>query len=199
MMKMIRFISNKILRYLIKTDVIDKSEDALAYYKYGIEITISSLINILLIISIGIISGQLIESVLFLICFVTLRQFTGGYHANSYLKCNFLFSVLFIILLKTFNFTVKHLSFYSCLLMVVFSIAIFISECPIEHSNKPLTDSQKKKNKYLSIILGLLYGAIGVMSKVLSYNIGVIFLYTLMLISLLVIVATFQKLRKEVM
>lgn len=198
-MKMIKAISNKLLKYLIKTDVINKSEDALAYYKYGLEITISSLLNILLIISIGIISGQLIESVLFLICFIPLRQFTGGYHANSYLKCNFMFSVLFIILLAIFNLTVTQITFYGCILMLVFSIATFISECPIEHSNKPLTDSQKVKNKYLSIILGLLYGAIGVMSKVLSYNIGVLFLYTLVLISLLVIVATFQKLRKEEM
>ena len=196
---MIKAISNKLLKYLIKTDVINKSEDALAYYKYGLEITISSLLNILLIISIGIISGQLIESVLFLICFIPLRQFTGGYHANSYLKCNFMFSVLFIILLAIFNLTVTQITFYGCILMLVFSIATFISECPIEHSNKPLTDSQKVKNKYLSIILGLLYGAIGVMSKVLSYNIGVLFLYTLVLISLLVIVATFQKLRKEEM
>ncbi len=193
---MIKSISNKLLQYLIKADVIDKSEDALAYYKYGLEITISSLLNIVLIFSIGIISGQLIESILFLICFIPLRRFTGGYHANSYLKCNILFSVLFIILLLIFNLTVTRVSFYGCIIMLVFSIAIFLSECPMEHSNKPLTDSQKKKNKCLSIILGLLYGAIGVMSKVLSYNIGVLFLYTLVLISLLVIVATFQKLRK---
>ena len=193
---MIKSISNKLLQYLIKADVIDKSENALAYYKYGLEITISSLLNIVLIVSIGVISGQLIESILFLICFVPLRKFTGGYHANSYFKCNLLFSILFIILLTIYNLTVTRISFYGCILMLVFSISIFISECPIEHSNKPLTDSQKIKNKYLSIILGLLYGAIGVMSKVLSYNIGVLFLYTLVLISLLVIVATFQKLRK---
>ena len=102
---MIKAISNKLLKYLIKTDVINKSEDALAYYKYGLEITISSLLNILLIISIGIISGQLIESVLFLICFIPLRQFTGGYHANSYLKCNFMFSVLFLFRNQTLKLT----------------------------------------------------------------------------------------------
>lgn len=191
---MIKSISNSLLQYLIKADVIDKSEEALAYYRYGLEITISSLLNIVLIISIGIISGQFIESILFLICFVPLRRFTGGYHANSYLKCNLLFSLLFILLLTIFNITVTRISLYGCIIMLIFSIAISFSECPVEHHNKPLTDSQKKRSKYLSIILGLLYGAIGVISKVLSYSIGVLFLYTLVLISLLVIVATFQKL-----
>jgi len=43
----------------------------------------------------------------------------------------------------------------------------------------------------------LLYGSIGVISQVLSYDVGVMFLYTLVLISLLVIVATFQRIRRE--
>jgi len=53
-----------------------------------------------------------------------------------------------------------------------------------------------QNSNYLAIILGLLYSMVGVTLKVLSYNIGVIFLYALMLISILVIVATVQKMRK---
>ena len=195
-MKMIKSISNKLLQYLLQANVIDKSEDVLAYYKYGIEITISSLLNIVLIISIGIISGQLIESILFLICFVPMRQFTGGYHADSYFKCNFLFSVLYILLLIIYNLTASIITFYGELLIAIFSITVIITECPIEHPNKLLSNSQKKNNKYLAIILGLLYSMVGVTLKVLSYNIGAIFIYALMLISILVIVATVQKMRK---
>lgn len=190
---MIKYISNRLLQYLLQANVIDKSEDVLAYYKYGIEITISSLLNIVLIISIGVISEQFIESILFLICFVTLRQFTGGYHADSYFKCNFLFSVLYIFLLIIYNLTASLISFYGELLIAIFSITVIITECPIEHPNKLLSNPQKKINKYLAIILGLLYSMVGVTLKVLSYDIGVIFLYALMLISILVIVATLKK------
>ena len=193
---MIKSISNKLFQYLLQANVIDKSEDILAYYKYGIEITISSLLNIVLIISIGFISGRLIESILFLICFVPLRQFTGGYHADSYFKCNFLFSVLYILLLIIYNLTASIITFYGELLIAIFSITVIITECPIEHPNKLLSNSQKKSNKYIAIILGLLYSMVRVTLKVLSYDIGVIFLCTLMLISILVIVATVQKMRK---
>lgn len=196
-MTMIKSFSNKLLQYLVKTGTIDKDEDVLAYYRYGLEITISSIVNIILILLIGICSHHFYESIAFLICFVTLRQFTGGYHANTYFKCNFLFSILYIALLIAYDLTIKQLTYHADALMLVFSIVTFASECPIEHNNKPLSDIQKKRNKKLSVMLGLLYGSIGVISQVLSYDVGVIFLYTLVLISLLVIVATFQRIRRE--
>lgn len=53
---MIKSFSNKILQYLVKTGTIDKDEDVLAYYRYGLEITFSSIVNIILILLIGICS-----------------------------------------------------------------------------------------------------------------------------------------------
>ena len=194
---MIESLSNRVLQLLVDAEVINETEEVMEYYKYGIEITISSILNIVIILLIGLISGHFIESILFLICFVPLRQVTGGYHADSYLKCNLIFAILFALLLVVFSFTSSLITFNGCVLMAIFSITVFISDCPIEHKNKPLTPSQKRKNKYMAVILGLLYSFAGVIAKVLSYTTGVIFLYTLMLISFLVIVATIKKIRKE--
>lgn len=194
---MIKTISNNLLKYLINSKVIDDCEDSIAYYKYGLEITISSILNILLILLIGIISNNFFESAAFLICFIPLRQFTGGYHASTYFKCHLSFVILFSLLLFIYNITFQHISVYTELTMLVCSLIIFITECPVENKNKPLTDKQKKKNNHLAVILGLLYGIIGVILKVLSYSIGVIFIYTLILISLLIIVAKLQKIIKE--
>lgn len=194
---MIKVISDNILKYLIKSEVIDDSKECSDYYRYGLEITISSILNIVLILLVGIISNNFFESVTFLICFIPLRQFTGGYHADTYLKCNLSFMLLFSVLLLIYNITFQFISFYAEFAMLVLSMIIFITECPVENKNKPLTDKQKKKNNHLAVILGLFYGVIGVILKVLSYSIGVIFIYTLVLISLLIIVAKLQKIRKE--
>lgn len=190
-------ISEKILQYLVRCDVIDKSEEALEYYKYGIEITLSSALNIILIILIGLISKCFKESLVFLICFVPLRQFTGGYHADSYFKCNTMFSALFILLLIVYKYTFFRIKLYGCILLFVFSMSVIISECPAENSNKPLTPVQRRINKIMPVILGLLYGITGVILKVLSYDIGAILLYTLILISLLVIAAALKRERGE--
>ena len=87
---MIKKLTNHILSYLISSNAIDDNEETKDYYRYGIEITISSLINILLIIIIGIVSGNALESIVFLACFIPLRQFTGGFHAKTYFLCNFI-------------------------------------------------------------------------------------------------------------
>ncbi|MCM1228262.1 MAG: accessory gene regulator B family protein [Clostridium sp.] len=90
---MIKKLTNHVLEYLISSNVIENDDESKDYYQYGIEITISSLLNIVLIVAIGIVSGNILESILFLSCFVPLRQFTGGFHAKTYFLCNLSFSI----------------------------------------------------------------------------------------------------------
>lgn len=44
------WISNKLLRFILKKEVIKNDPDYIAFYKYGIEITVSSVISFLLVI-----------------------------------------------------------------------------------------------------------------------------------------------------
>lgn len=132
---MIKKLTNHILSYLISSNAINDNEETKDYYRYGIEITISSLINILLIIIIGIVSGNALESIVFLACFIPLRQFTGGFHAKTYFLCNLSFAVSFIILLIVYKFTNQYVTSYIVFLIIIFSCIIFFSECPVENKN----------------------------------------------------------------
>ena len=182
---MIKKLTNHILSYLISSNAIDDNEETKDYYRYGIEITISSLINILLIIIIGIVSGNALESIVFLACFIPLRQFTGGFHAKTYFLCNLSFAVSFIILLIVYKFTNQYVTSYIVFLIIIFSCIIFFSECPVENKNKVITEEKKKIHKVISVILCFLYGITGAILIMFSYKIGVILLYTLILISFL--------------
>ena len=62
---MISHISELILQYLLKSNVINDSDDDKEYYRYGIEITVSSLLNIILIMFIGILFHSVPESIFF--------------------------------------------------------------------------------------------------------------------------------------
>lgn len=194
---MIKYISNKLVRYLISSEVIEDNMDCIAYYRYGFEITISSLLNIIIILLIGALTHHLPESIAFLLCFIPVRLFTGGYHADTYFKCNTVFAILFSILILIFSYTVNHITNYAVLAMTIFSLTVFISECPIEHPNKKLNTKQKKRSKIISIILGVVYGTLGLVSEFISCIPGMIFPYTLLLIALLVIVAALKKIREE--
>lgn len=195
---MIRKLTNHILKYLVSSNVIENTAESRDYYQYGIEITVSSLLNIILIIAIGTVSGNMPESILFLACFIPLRQFTGGFHAKTYFLCNFSFSISFVILLTVYKFTNQYVTPYIGLSIILFSCIIFFSECPIENKNKVITKEKKKIHKAFSVVLGALYGITGMVLTMFSYKIGVILLYTLVLILLLVIIATFQDMLKKV-
>ena len=98
-----------ILNFMIKNNVISKDTEEIEFYRYGIEITLSSLINIALISIIGIITDYTFESMMFLAVFIIMRSFTGGYHANTYIKCNLVTSISFVILLLIFKI-IRHIS-----------------------------------------------------------------------------------------
>lgn len=78
--QMIQLLSKKILAFITRNTKIPIDETDV--YKYGIEITISSVLNIVLIIILSLLLGNFVSGICFLFCFILLRQFTGGYHES---------------------------------------------------------------------------------------------------------------------
>ena len=60
-----------ILNFMIKNNVISKDTEEIEFYRYGIEITLSSLINIAFISIIGIVTNYSFESTMFLAVFMS--------------------------------------------------------------------------------------------------------------------------------
>lgn len=183
---MINKISSQLVDYLIKSNVIS-SEDERAYYKYGIEITVSSILNIILILLCGLILNCLIESLIFLTVFIPIRKYTGGFHAETYFKCNFTFCISYIMMICTYKITYGIVSTHFLFLIVVSCIIIIAFKCPVENENKPLSEEDKKKYRVRAVTLGTMYGFIGFALSVLSNKYGVLILYTLSLVTVLII------------
>lgn len=186
---MISRISELILQYLLRSNAINDSNDEKEYYRYGIEITVSSLLNVILIIGIGIIFKNAAESVVFLLFFMLLRRFTGGFHANTYFKCNFSFCISFISVLVMYHFTEEKITVWLSILISILCVAIIFMKCPIENINKPIPQCKRKFYKYLAGILGTGYGIIGTILIALSNKYGVLIIYTLVLVVVLIIAA----------
>ena len=65
-------------------------------YQYGIEVLISTAINIMLLLVIGIITKTVLLSICHFLILATIRTLTGGYHASTYLRCEILGCVTYI-------------------------------------------------------------------------------------------------------
>lgn len=186
---MISHISEQMLQYLLKSRVINDSDEEKEYYRYGIEITISSLLNIILIIVIGIIFRNVFESIIFLSFFMLIRQFTGGYHADTYFKCNLSVCISFISVLIMYHSTYEKITISLSVYISILCVAIILFLCPIENVNKPIPKYKRNFFKYVSAILGIVYGIIGTVLISLSIKYGVLILYTLVLVTALIIAA----------
>nr|WP_312576344.1 accessory gene regulator B family protein [Sedimentibacter sp.] len=150
---MISSLSQSILNSFIEQRII--SEEDKNIYAYGAEIAILYSINLLAMIIISAFMNMVAECITFLIIFVPLKGYTGGYHASNSKIC-FVISCLTVtaVLFITKYIAANADKFILFLIMAVAGILIYILG-PIEDKNKPITKNESihYKGKIKSILI----------------------------------------------
>ena len=185
---MIKKLAQKIYDFMSRHIHIDAElEDV---YRYGIEITISSVLNILLVMAASVLLGNPLSGLSYLVSLILLKSFCGGYHANSYFKCNSLMVIFYIIsflgakLLAYWNLTDFRLM--SILLMLAF-LPIY-AYAPVKNKHKPLSERKAKRCRVLSIIIYIFLSLWGLLLTSYGLLYGTIIIITLIEISAMIIV-----------
>ncbi len=128
----------------------DNDKFPLEVYIYGIEICLSSLIGIIAILIISFMIGRFFEGILYIITLFIIRSCTGGYHAQTYFKCNLIYIFSYLCTIKFYNFlSEQYLIFnnYFCLIIMIISIIIVWLYAPVENVNKKINEKSKKSLK----------------------------------------------------
>lgn len=79
--------------YLCKNKVIEK--DNMDIYVYGLDILISGVMGTFVILFAGILFNTVSLSVIYLATMIPIRMYTGGYHADTHMKCNISFLMVY--------------------------------------------------------------------------------------------------------
>lgn len=159
---MIAELSNCIIKSVSKS--IDIDPEFYDYYKYGIEITISSIINISLILLFGLIIGSFFSAVCFLLCVIPLRQFCGGYHASTYFRCNSTFLLAFLIdYLIARMFALVNIPLNILETISLISVIPIILYAPVPNVHKSKNQVRDKKCHVISVILGVVISIISLL------------------------------------
>ncbi|HBM97820.1 MAG TPA: accessory regulator, partial [Ruminococcus sp.] len=89
---MLHTLSEKIADFLF-----DNNDDyPIEVYIYGIEITLSTIIGAISLLTAGLIFNLFAESIIYMISLSVIRMFSGGYHSKTYLKCNIVLIISYI-------------------------------------------------------------------------------------------------------
>lgn len=139
-----------IVDFFIREDIV--SEEQREVYQYGVELSVSTLIGLFIVLSIGVFSGRFTESVIFYIVFCLTRAFCGGFHAHSHLLCKVTLICVFILVL-VIELVLHNIESCYWFVVYLYSLIIVCAFAPVENPNKRLTSNDKKRCKIISIIL----------------------------------------------
>ena len=148
-------LTDKFILTLINKNII-KEEDK-EIYSYGFNQILFIMLNFITILIIGISFNMLFETIIFMITYIPIRIYAGGYHARTQTKC-YIFSV-FMLILALYIIKLKLMSnILIIILLSIISSIIIISLAPVEDINKPLDEKEteiykKRTIKNLIIIL----------------------------------------------
>lgn len=190
---MINKLSSLISSKFVEHNIISKSVKDV--YRYGIEITISSIIGFVITCLIGLLFRMLMQTMLFYVIFILLRSMTGGYHAKTYLKCNFIFSIitLFIVTFSKAAYEMQ-ISFGILTLLFLPSIAIFIWIAPVENVNKPIKAEKRVYWKSISIVTSVLLYLLSLLLYKSQHTLeATVFVITIFSVSVLCMIPIIQK------
>lgn len=187
---MITSLAQHIAGFLLKKEVIDGKK--LDIYIYGFEIMISSILNILIALLIGLAFSQLIECVVFLVVFIYMRKYCGGYHAETYLKCNFAFTLNLLALISIIKLSINF-PIYIIIGINICCIVIIAIFAPIANVYKPIIIEDRKKHKITAIILGLVFSSISMMLYFINQHYCIVIDTALLSVALSIVI---EKIRK---
>lgn len=122
----------------------NKNYNDLEIYHYGFFIIFSSVIFFSLTLLLGIIFNIILSSIVFYIAFFIIRQYAGGYHAASEIRCNIITCCLILISIVLIKLSTIY-NFNNILLLSVFLsfICIFLYS-PLDTCEKPLSKEEKE-------------------------------------------------------
>ena len=148
------FLAKRITRAFIRKFQI-KEEDWDLYY-LGIEVIVTTALTGMMIMMLGIGLRNFFGSIVFLLCFMSIRSYSGGYHAKTRLRCFFV-SVLCYLL------SVGMMKGLLCLPEAVQNVLIavgvamvfvhFAKFAPVENPNKRIREEMKERNKIMSFFM----------------------------------------------
>lgn len=116
------------------------------FYAYCINGFIEYSLNILTTILIGIATGMILETLLYLVLIIPLRRFAGGFHAKTAVTCYVLSMIMFVGTIFSADLLSKSQLF------VNYSPFLFIPTLALIYILAPVETVNKKINKQESIL-----------------------------------------------
>lgn len=118
-------------------------EKYIELYAIAMEMVFATFINVITVMLIGGILHMFWASMVFLIAFIPLRTYAGGYHARGYISCYLGSCVLITLLLLLLKYIILGRNMVSGIWLLFFiSIPSVFLLAPLADENKPISEKE---------------------------------------------------------
>ncbi|SFO03778.1 accessory gene regulator B [Pseudobutyrivibrio sp. UC1225] len=158
-------------------------------YEYAIFSILLHIIPVIIIWIIGILLGKTFEYLLFIISFLIIRKYSGGYHADSLSHCIVQSSVVIITtLLLVSNININNIF---KIFTIGAAIMVFILS-PLENENKPLSITDRHFYRrvigillLINVCLGYFFYVIGNVALYAHMSVVIILVFLLQIVEII--------------
>lgn len=168
---MLRRMSIVIADYLFSMGRFEEEDRSI--YQFGLEMLFLNIFNIMTAAIIGLIMGQLLDSFMFLALFIPLRCHAGGYHAGNPLCCYLMSNAVIVFILLLLRTPPEMVERGAGLVLLILSSGMAAILAPVENSNKPLDEAEKRVYGIRTRVVLALEVLIGLVCYAASYFHGV--------------------------
>lgn len=191
---MLQYLSDHIAAIFIKNGLVDQQSKEI--YTYGLFLILSTMQTSAVILILCALLGNVLIGVVFLVSMMSIRFFSGGYHATTYWKCFLLstsLAVLVFIVSKTTPPAV--IPIVSTVLTLSSAVYLFL-KTPLVNENNPLSDRQIRKNRRISRVIIVVQVSIILLGTLLVYQ-GSLYFYTASVATFVVAILFFWGKQRE--
>jgi len=161
---------NTLARFIVaKLRIEENDSDKKEICEYGLEILIAYIFYFVFFIMLSVITSTFLESIAFLIGFMLLRNFAGGFHANTYLKCHLIFGINHILFIALIYFVPTDLYIAINIPVSIMCVGLILMLAPIDHKNRRFTKGEYKYFRTASVICACFVILLGPLSIILVF------------------------------
>ena len=146
---MLKSIAEEITVALASNDII--KTDEIEAYNYGFELLIPKVILYAAILTVSIITNTFLISVAFVVTLMCLRRYSGGFHCKTAETCLLISFLIYLLVLFGYEFA-QYIPNLACGISSAISAIIILIFAPVEDTNRPLDEYEKKLYRLKSMI-----------------------------------------------
>ncbi len=166
---MIEKLVDKIINKQLEENTIPKED--VNIYRYGYILVCEVLINIIVASIIGVISGDWLLITLFLIIYIPLRSFCGGWHADKLWKCTIYSNLIIVLMILSDEYVIKTFTSIILLVLFIMCLVLVLYLAPIDTNSKPISVEERKVYKKKINIIVLIHLIIFIVMMSMNWNV----------------------------